>query len=226
MNPISLARLLRLASPALPVGAYSYSDALEWVVEQGIVSDEMSAQRWIRSLLLGNLARFELAVLATLYRAWTADDLPAVANVNADYVAARETSELRAATLQMGAALRAALLAGGEFGEASVLRLAAVEQLSFPAAFAFAAASWSIAERETLVGYAWSWAENQVMAAIKLVPLGQSAGQRILAHLTPHIESAVETALTLDEASWSNFAPLYAIASSRHETQYTRLFRS
>ncbi|MGH8630630.1 MAG: urease accessory protein UreF [Burkholderiales bacterium] len=223
MNPLALARLLRLASPALPVGAFSYSQGLEWAIEAGTVSDENSAAHWIGSLLRGNLARFELPMLVALMEAWRHDDLERAQRLNAEYIATRETAELRAETLQTGSALRAAL-AAGEGGDTPPL--GEFETLAFPTAFAFAAAGWEIPAREAAVACAFSWLENQVTAAIKLVPLGQSAGQRMLAALSRDVVEAVETALHLDGEEWSNFAPLYAVASCKHETQYTRLFRS
>jgi urease accessory protein len=223
MNPLALARLLRLASPALPVGAFSYSQGLEWAVETGAVNDEAAATHWIGSLLRGNLARFELPMLAALMQAWQHDDVGRVQRLNAEYLASRETAELRAESAQTGSALRAAL-AAGEAGDAAPLH--AFPILAFPTAFACAAARWQIPAVEAAVAFAFSWLENQVTAAIKLVPLGQSAGQRMLAVLSRDLVAAVDTALALDGEDWSNFAPLYAIASSRHETQYTRLFRS
>ena len=226
MNGIALAHLLRLASPALPVGAFSYSQGLEWAVEAGDVRDEQSAGDWIGALLAANMARFELPMLARLHRAWNADDSAAVGKWNSLFRASRETAELRAETLQMGSALRAALAASGEFNGAQMTQLDSIDALTFPAAFAFAAQAWEIFPGDCALGYAWSWAESQVTAAMKLVPLGQSAGQRILARLTPEMANAAEAALTLEDDDLSNFAPLYAIASSRHETQYTRLFRS
>lgn len=223
MNPLALARLLRLASPALPVGAFSYSQGLEWAVETGAVNDETTSTHWIGSLLRGNLARFELPMLAALMDAWQHDDVERAQWLNAEYLATRETAELRAESAQTGSALRAAL-AAGETSDAAPLKAFAI--LAFPTAFAWAATLWQIPAREAAVAGAFSWLENQVTAAIKLVPLGQSAGQRMLAALSPELVEAVATALDLDTEDWSNFAPLYAIASSRHETQYTRLFRS
>jgi urease accessory protein len=223
MNVLALARLLRLASPALPVGAFSYSQGLEWAVEARTVTDETSAEEWIRSLLRGNLARCELPELVALMAAWARNKRDRARCLNADYVARRETAELRSETLQMGGALRAALSASAEIDTAP---LADFETLAFPTVFAFAATAWEIPAREAVVACAFSWVENQVTAAIKLVPLGQSAGQRMLAALSRDIVDAVETAFALPGEEWSNFSPLYAIASSRHETQYTRLFRS
>jgi urease accessory protein len=223
VNPLALARLLRLASPALPVGAFGYSQALEWAVEAETVGNEASAEQWVGSLLKGNFARFEIPVLCAQMAHWTQRAHDAVQQLNCEYVASRETAELRAETLQMGSALRAALAAGDD---TDVAELSGIERLAFPTAFAFAAASWDLSAREAAIGYAFAWVENQVTAAIKLVPLGQSAGQRMLAGLSRDVVDAVATALRLPEDQWSNFSPLFAIASCRHETQYTRLFRS
>lgn len=226
MNSVVLARLLRLASPALPIGAYSYSQGLEWAVESGPVCDEDAAREWLASLLEGNMARFELPMLAKFYKAWKDKDVDAVAGLNLEFLASRETSELRDESVQMGRALRTVLVSDGEFERALLEPLESIDAPTYPNSFAFAAQYWNLALADALTGYVWSWLENQVMAAIKLVPLGQSAGQRILARLTPACASAVETALSIQPEDWSNFSPLFAIASSRHETQYTRLFRS
>ena len=223
MNPLALARLLRLSSPALPVGAFSYSQGLEWAVDAGACTDELSSEAWIGSLLQTTVARFELPMLFAMLSAWQDRDMTRVGALNADYLASRETAELRAETRQMGLALRAALAAGGDLDCAE---LDAFPVLAFPAAFAFAAARWAIDAREAATGYAFAWLENQVTAAIKLVPLGQSAGQRMLARLAPRMVEAVDLAMTIEPEGISNFAPLYAIASCKHETQYTRLFRS
>lgn len=223
MEPLALARLLRLASPALPVGTFSYSQGLEWAVEVGTVRDEATAQVWIGSLLEGSVAHFELPVLCALGSHWTQRDIAEVRQLNSGYIATRETAELRAETLQMGSALRAALIAAGDTDAGA---LSGFEVLAFPTAFAFATASWEIPIRAAAAAYAFAWVENQVTAAIKLVPLGQSAGQRVLAFLSRELGHAVETAIRLPLDQWSNFSPAYAIASCRHETQYTRLFRS
>jgi urease accessory protein len=226
MNPVVLARLLRLASPALPIGAYSYSQGLEWAVESGSVCDEASAREWFASLLAGNMARFELPMLAKFYKAWQDKDADAAADLNVEFLAARETSELLAESVQMGRALRTVLVSDAEYERALLEPIESIEAPTFPNSFAFAAQLWSLPLTDALTGYVWSWLENQVMASIKLVPLGQSAGQRILARLTPACAAAVETAVCIKPEDWSNFSPLFAIASSRHESQYTRLFRS
>jgi urease accessory protein len=224
VNPAALARLLQLASPALPVGAYTYSQGLEWAVESGAVRDEATASDWIAGLLESGIGRFEAPLLARLLAAWRGDGDPA--ELNAVYLAGRETAELRAETLQMGHSLVRLLGELADFPPAPLAALRSLDAVSFPAAWACAAVAWHIADEDALVAYLWSWAENQVMAALKAVPLGQSAGQRILLALGERIAALAASAATLEEAEWCNFAPAFAIACSRHETQYTRLFRS
>jgi len=223
MNLLALVRLLRLSSPALPVGAFSYSQGLEWAVDAGACTDELSSEAWIGSLLQTTVARFELPMLFAMLYAWQGRDVARAGTLNAEYLASRETAELRAETRQMGLALRAALAAGEDIDYAELDLFPA---LAYPAAFAFAAARWSIDAREAATGYAFAWLENLVTAAIKLVPLGQSAGQRMLARLAPRMVEAIDLAMTIEPEGISNFAPLHAIASCKHETQYTRLFRS
>lgn len=225
-NAIRIARLLRLASPALPVGTFSYSQGLEDAVDNDVVHDEESARRWIGGLLTGSMARFELPMLVALHRAWVKSDYDRAACLNDEFLASRETAELRAETLQMGAALVSVLQHDGEHDVARLKPLTSIVDVAFPTSFAFAASCWQLSAVDTATGYGWSWLENQVTAAMKLVPLGQRAGQRLQAQMTSLCAQAVETAQTLPEDEWSNFAPLFAIASSRHETQYSRLFRS
>jgi urease accessory protein len=225
MTPLALVRLLQLASPALPVGAYTYSQGLEWAVESAAVRDEDSAGGWLAAQLEFGIGSFELPMLARCMDAWAAGDLQRVAEVNALFLASRETVELRAETLQMGYSLVRLLRELGESG-AGPAGPDALDQPAFPVVWAHAAVLWTVPAAEAAAAYAWAWLENQAMAAIKLVPLGQSAGQRLLARLGGRIPEIAARAFELPEARWSNFAPGLAIASSRHETQYSRLFRS
>ena len=210
---MSLARLLQLASPALPVGAYSYSGGLEAAVEAGVVTDAASAERWIGDVLEHSVSRME----APLLLAFLASD--EVAALNQKFLASRETAELRAETVQMGYSLNRLLRDLG-VGEVPL------EEPSFPAAFAFAAKQWDIAPAAALQAYLWAWAENQVMAAVKAVPLGQTDGQRMLLALGEQVTSVAERAARMKDEDQGNFAPGLAMLSSRHETQYSRLFRS
>ena len=222
----SLSRLLQLASPALPVGGYSYSQGLEWAVAEGTVHDEQSAGRWVADLLEFVVGSFEAPLLARLMTAWRARDDRAVAELNAWFVASRETAELRAETLQMGHSLVRLVRELDAFDEAELARLESIPEPAYPTAWGWMAAAWELPTLEAVAAYLWTWAENQVMVAIKTVPLGQSAGQRLLLALGTRIEEVARRSIRLDDHAFSNFAPAFALASCRHETQYSRLFRS
>jgi urease accessory protein len=223
---VSLVRLLQLASPALPIGAYSYSQGLEWAVESHAVDDAASARRWIGDLLELVVARGEAAVAWRLITAAQHGDWPAFARWNSWSRASRETAELRAETVQMGGSLVRLLteldLLDGDARDV----LPRLDPVVLPAAFALAARGFGIPAQAALAAYVWAWLENQVLAAVKLVPLGQVAGQRLLAALGASIPAVVATAIAIDDDQISTFAPGFALASARHETQYTRLFRS
>ena len=225
-TPHALARLLQLASPALPVGAYSYSQGLESACDGGVVHDAASAERWIGDGLQFGIARMEAPVWCRLHAAWCAQDLQAVAHWNDWFIATRESAELRAETVQMGWSLRKLVGELGQFEPAACAGLDALAEPSFPAAHAFAVAHWGIPAHDALLAYLWSWLENQVMAAVKAVPLGQTDGQRMLARLARRLEGAVVAAQAAGDEALANFTPGLAIACSRHETQYSRLFRS
>ena len=209
---MNLSRLLQLASPALPVGAYSYSGGLEAAIDAGLVHDAASAERWIGDVLEHSLARMEAPLMLRMIErpdpAW-----------NELFLASRETAELRAETVQMGYSLNRLLPELGIEG-------LHYEEPSFPAVFAHAVRGWGLEARGALVAYLWAWLENQVMAALKAVPLGQTDGQKILLALGARLEPLAARAAALGDDELGNFAPRLAILSSRHETQYSRLFRS
>lgn len=216
-------RLWQLISPALPVGAYAYSAGLEYAVDCGWVGDESGAREWIDGQLQHSLCTLDVPVLARLYRAWQAHDVDAIKVWNTFLLASRESQELRNEDLHLGAAL-AQLLPALEIEEASDWQTP--QQSSYASLFSLAAARWEIPLVDTAQGYLWAWSENQVAAAIKLIPLGQTAGQRILSHISQRIPPAVERGLQLIDNDIGAMAPAVAIASARHETQYSRLFRS
>jgi urease accessory protein len=222
-----LLRLLHLASPALPIGAFHFSQGLEYAVEAGWVRDEPGALDWIGGIARSSLGTLDLPVLYRLHTAWLLDDEESVWRWNAFLVACRETAELRAEDRHLGAALMRVLaeldLDTEHFSRANSQQPVGVTHAT---AFAFACARWNIAPLDTLRTYAWAWAENQVLAAIKLVPLGQSAGQRLLHALNTQIDIWCATAGALMDSDIGISTCGQALASGRHETQYTRLFRS
>lgn len=216
-----LLQLLWLASPALPVGGFSYSEGLEAAIEAGFVKDETSAAGWLVDQLHLGLARADMAVLAQAVPAWRAGDQQRLDALDAWMRHTRETSELKLQTEQMGRSLVEWLKAvrpqdADRCGTAP----------TYPVAFALAASTSGAGVRDILLAYAFGWAENMMQAAIKAVPLGQSAGQRILARLAAEIPAAADHALALHEDERQSFTPMLAILSAQHENQYSRLFRS
>jgi len=216
-----LLRLLHLASPALPIGGFHFSQGLEYAVGQGWVRNETTAADWIEGLAECALGRLDLPVLSRVFRAFSRQDSAAIQRWNAFLVAARETSELRAEDLHMGAALAKVLLEHGvDVGPLGIRNPA------YATVFATACSEWGASCEDALTTYAWTWAENQVLGAIKLVPLGQSAGQRMLHRLTGILPSIVAASSRVEDEEIGIGALMHAVASARHETQYTRLFRS
>jgi len=226
LAPGSLLQLMWLASPALPVGGFSYSEGLEAAVEAGLVRNEQQTATWLLDQLHLGLARSELAVVSPAFRAWQRGDHARIAELNAWITTTREAAEMRLQTEQMGRSLVEWLKNRGVV-DTRVAVLAALQPApTWPVAFALAAAQTGAPLREALLSFAFGWAENMMQAAIKSVPLGQSAGQRMLARLAGEIPAAVDHALSLREDERQSFTPMLAILSARHETQYSRLFRS
>jgi urease accessory protein len=225
MTPSSLIQLMWLASPALPIGGFSYSECLEAAVDSARVATEKDASDWLMDQLELSLARSDLALLAQAIPAWQAADTPRIEALNAWVLQTRESSELRAQTEQMGRSLLEWLRNHTTATPAQIALLAGL-QPTYPMAFALAAASTQAPLRDCLLAYAFGWAENMVQAAIKSVPLGQSAGQRILSTLAAAIPAAAEHALSLSDTQRQVFSPMLAILSAQHEVQYSRLFRS
>jgi urease accessory protein len=222
----SLLQLMWLASPALPVGGFSYSEALEPAVEAGLVTNEAQAGDWLLDQLSLSLARSDLAVAGKAFKAWQRDDAAAIAELNAWVTTTREAAEMRLQTEQMGRSLVEWLKNRG-VDDPRVITLAALQPTpTWPVAFALAAAQTGAPLREAMLALCFGWAENMVQAALKAVPLGQSAGQRVLSRLSAAIPDAVDEALTLADSQRQAFAPMLAILSAQHETQYSRLFRS
>ena len=216
-------RLFQLTSPTLPVGGFTYSQGLEWAVEAGWVKDAPGLERWLEGLLAHSVATLELPILLRLCQSIAeADQLSTVRWCNY-LLASRETLELRREERQRGAALAKLLPNLDIVIPADLTNSVQSTQL---AGIAFAANQWNIAPVDTCKGYAWSWLENTTMAGVKLVPLGQTQGQQILLRVAGKIPAAITLASQLTDDDIGSSTPAQAIASSRHETQYTRLFRS
>ncbi|MDR6387167.1 urease accessory protein [Paraburkholderia caribensis] len=226
MRIAELTALLHLASPALPIGAFSYSQGLEAAIEAKLVTDGDTACAWIGSGLSNVLAQGELPFLAHQIERWRAHDATALRQGNGEFLASRESMELRRETEQMGWSLRQ-LCASLEWGDAERrATLASITPIAQPTAFAFAAFTHDASTDAALAAYAFSWVENQAAAALKAVPLGQLAGQRIIVALREPIDAAVRQALATSADDINTFAPQLGILSGRHESQYSRLFRS
>lgn len=213
-------RFWMLLSPALPVGGYSYSQGLEYAVQAGWVGDYAGAADWIGGVAESVLPRVDLPILARLHGALAAGEEAAVARWDACLAAHRESRELLCEDRRMGAAL-ARLLDALDVDAAPL-----PARPSFATSFAAAALAWHIDVRRTLAGYAWVWCENQVAAAVKLVPLGQSQGQQLLLRLAARLDDIVGRALAAADNDIGQSLPGLALASALHETQYSRLFRS
>ena len=219
----ALLQLIWLASPALLVGGFSYSEGLEGAVDAGRVTDEACAARWLGDQLDLALGRSDLAVVVQAALAWRAGDTDRVRALDEWILRTRETSQLRQQTEQMGRSFIEWLKAVRPDLAASAAPLG---HLTYPVAFALAAAASGAGLRPIALAFAFGWAENMMQAAIKSVPLGQSAGQRILARLARDIPAAVDRAIAVKDDDRQAFSPMLAILSSRHEHQYSRLFRS
>lgn len=219
----ALLRLLQLCSGTLPVGGFTYSQGIEWAVEHGWITDEASLVAWLRDLIDTNLAHVEIPVLARLYRACEQGDGESLAHWSDWLVASRETRELRDEERNRGRAL-ASLLVELDVPMAVAWRDTLCRCQS--TGFALAAEAWGIPPAHAAHGFAWSWLENLALAGVKLIPLGQTAGQRVLHDLGKAASLAIQRGLTMPDDDMGASAPALAIASSGHEIQYTRLFRS
>ena len=216
-------RLLHLVSPSLPVGAFTYSQGLEWAVECGWVANEASLLDWVANLMETSMRQLEVPLLARLYQACAENDDRSLDYWSHYLMASRETRELREEEHNRARALVSLLPELGIRVPAHSLPLLKKCQLT---GFAFAAEAWQLPLRDALEGYLWGWLENITLAGVKIIPLGQAAGQRIIAELTVAVPSIVERGLQVDDHAIGASCTAQAIASSLHETQYTRIFRS
>jgi urease accessory protein len=226
MHAAALLHLLQLSSPSLPIGAYSYSQGLEAALEKGLVKDEATARTWIIDTLRHVVARFEAPILWRLLQAFATRDAEAVTEWTERFVAARDTAEFRAETIQMGYSLTK-LVTELKIADDGLLDvLLAQPEVPLPTALAYAAVALDVPHEAALLGMLFAWAENQVLVCVKSVPLGQVSGQRLLLSLRPELEAASERAQHLTDDELSNWSPGLSLLSMQHEVQYSRLYRS
>ena len=218
---LSLLRLLQLSSASLPIGAYAFSQAMESAVHSGWINDSDDARQWLSLQMTHSIASVDAPILLRLMRSLDRDDLETFVYWNAYSLACRESKELRLADIEMGAAMKR-LLENVDLSFPCIDR----KEICFCAGFAVAAVQWKILPRMALTGLFWSWLENSIAAAVKLVPLGQNAAQRLIGELLPIIQPAIEKAELMDDRFVGSGLPAIGMASAWHESQHTRLFRS
>ncbi len=221
-TPTALLRLMQLSSPGLPVGGYAFSQGMEYAIELGWIKTVADTEQWLAEQLQEMLARVDVPILLRLQRAFREGNYTETERWNQYALACRETKELRLTDTAMGLALWQLL----NKIDTSLAEIERPTEVSFPWAFALASQRWNIPAESAALGYLWSWLENQVMAATKLVPLGQTQAQQLLLALQPVAEQALEEAQQLADDDIGSGLPALAIASAGHEQQYSRLFRS
>lgn len=223
MNNPALIHLLHLVSPSLPIGSFTYSQGIEWAVETGWIDSPESLQKWLENQLHNGMSDLDIPLLKRLYHAVENKDETALAYWINYLNASRETKELLLEEKNRGRALTDLLIALEIPDTQKWKPLLAQNQA---AAFSAAAVHWQIPLHVACYGYVWSWLENLVLAAVKIIPLGQTEGQKLLHQITPLIPDVIAHGLSIEDDQIGASSPALAIASSRHETQYTRLFRS
>jgi len=226
MQACALLNLLQFASPALPIGAYSYSQGLEAALENGMVTNAEQARVWILRHLHEVVAQWEAPVGWRLMQAWSRRDWAAVAEWSERFIASRDSAEFRAETIQMGYSLTKLVAELGIVDAEMLAHLQGEPEVALPTAFACAVAALEIPHDAALLAMLFAWAENQVLVCVKSVPLGQVAGQRMLLSLREDIEAAARYAQSVSDDDMCNWAPGLSLLSMRHEVQYSRLYRS
>lgn len=223
LTQTNLLQLLRLASPSLPIGAYSYSQGLETAVASGWVDDESTTLDWIEGLLNHSLKYLDIPVFKQLYHSWKENRMEDIHYWSQVFLANRDAFEFQEEDRQLGKALARLLTDLGLQDAKSFLK---EPDVCFLTMYSLAAVRWNISMSDAAIGLCWIWSENQVLAAVKLVPLGQTSGQKIVSELIRKIPETVNQGLTLQVDDIGYTAPAQGIAGALHETQYTRLFRS
>jgi urease accessory protein len=232
-SSFSVLRLLQLASSTLPVGAYSYSEGLEFLVESQCIRSAAALQDWMTQELRCGALRMEAGVMVRAYCAAADRNGPSLLAWNVWWSAARDTEELRLQSWQMGRSLLRLLLDLDDPMQRDTLdktwpplRELFAQECNFAIAFGIVAAVWQIEPTDALLGYLQSWATNLTSAGIKLIPLGQTAGQQLLLNLEAEIRAAAAEILRMPDEALESCGWGLSLASMAHETLYSRLFRS
>ncbi len=221
-NDLALTRLFQLISPSLPIGSYTYSQGIEWAVEQGWINDEIQLRNWLQGLLESTMLYVDLPLLIRFIKAWSDNDLEAVAHWNEYLIASRETAELRLEEANRARAFSQVLISL----EPQAKPLKTLLLASQHACFSYACYLWGVNIQQACYGLMWSWLENQALSAVKIIPLGQTAGQQVIYKLCELFPDIIQRALLIEDDDLGASSMAQVIASSRHEDQYTRLFRS
>ena len=222
---IAILQLMRLVSPALPIGSYAYSQGLEYAIDQHWINDNIELRAWLAGVMRNSLAYLDLPIIIRLHRAWLDNDFEAVRYWNNIGLASRETKELYFEDTQLGLALER-LLRSLSIEEGLDAIADVKEDKSFLTVFTCAGCHFNLSAQLVTSGFCWSWLENQIAVATKTVPIGQTDGQKMLSALLPLIPELTTLSLTLADDELGVGLPGLAIASSLHERQYSRLFRS
>lgn len=225
MSVLSLLRILQVSSANLPVGGFTYSQGLEWAVEAKWITTPNENENWLTMQMQTTLRYCDIPLLTRLYHALLANDLVQIQYWSDFLLSCRETAELRAEEQQRGAAFIRFLQGLPAFRLPEEALLPSIKQSQL-AGLAYYCVQEKISLSILHTSWCYSWLESNIMAAIKLVPLGQQAGQQQLYKLSQQLPSIIEQANQINDADLGSGSPLVAIASSCHETQYTRLFRS
>lgn len=231
MQTSSLLNLLHISSPALPIGAFAYSQGLEYTLEAGWCKDAADVEQWIESVMIHGLGGVDLPILKRLHQAWFSYEQENKADKNSDILqywnatllAFRETKELYLEDIQVGAAFKQWHLSQSQ---AHIDKLEIIDKPTVASMYALNGVIKGLTVEECLIGFVWAWLENQITAASKAMPMGQTDGQNIIRHLIPKIEAVIENAMTLEDDDIGSGLVGLSMSSALHENQYSRLFRS
>ena len=216
-------RLLQFLSPISPVGSYSYSQGLEWAVNAGWIFNESDFQLWVEGQIASQLSEQELPLLIRLYRAVQARDIEGFEQWSQLSLAVRDTAELRQEEKDRGSAYYRILKTIDPVD--AIWPCSCFLQTPF-ASMAWFAVNQNIKEESLLAAFAHNWLENSLSTAMKIIPLGQSTGQRLLFELSPQLLMAIERSYAVSDERVGISLPAMSFASAAHETQYSRVYRS